>query len=162
MTSREELLLVRLNEAANHQGYPEAFGGSWTKLAADAAREIERLRAWQRARLEEVDARRAGVAQCPAGWKLVPIEPTDEMVEVGCDNNSTQWNEGTDNGFAADVANDVYVSMVRAAPSPVTSSLRACTCHPGERIVPCQQKYAASECHSAWLLSLSSKQGNTP
>lgn len=38
----------------------------------------------------------------------------------------------------------------------VTSTERACTCHPDERIVPCQQKYAASECHSAWLLSLSS------
>lgn len=54
----------------------------------------------------------------PTGHKLVPIEPTDSMVETGCDNNATQWTEGTDRGFPADVANDVYVSMVRASPAP--------------------------------------------
>lgn len=58
--------------------------------------------------------------QVPDGWKLVPIEPTDAMIEVGCENNPTQWNEGTDSGFAADVANDVYVSMVRASAFPST------------------------------------------
>jgi hypothetical protein len=51
----------------------------------------------------------------PEGYALVPLIPTPEMIEVGCGNNSTQWNDGTDDGFAADVANDVYVSMVRAA-----------------------------------------------
>lgn len=60
--------------------------------------------------------------QVPDGWKLVPIEPTDAMIEVGCENNPTQWNEGTDSGFAADVANDVYVSMVRASAFPSTES----------------------------------------
>lgn len=66
-----------------------------------------------------------GLAQdAPSGWKLVPIEPTDAMVEVGCDNNPTQWNEGTDNGFAVDVANDVYVSMVRSAPAAPQQSPR--------------------------------------
>ena len=53
------------------------------------------------------------LAEC--GYVIVPIKPTETMIEAGCDNNPTQWNEGTDLGFAADVANDVYVGMVRAA-----------------------------------------------
>lgn len=58
ITSREELLLVRLREAADHRGYPESFGGSWTQLALDALREIERLR--------------AGVAQTSCCYGLAP------------------------------------------------------------------------------------------
>jgi hypothetical protein len=64
-----------------------------------------------------------GVAQRPTvpdGYALVPLLPTPRMVEVGCDNNPTQWNDGTPDGFAADVANDVYVSMVRASMVPST------------------------------------------
>lgn len=61
--------------------------------------------------------RRAPAQSVPEGWKLVPIEPTAEMIETGCDNNPTMFNEGTDDGFTADVANDVYVAMVRAAPA---------------------------------------------
>ena len=52
------------------------------------------------------------------GYAIVPLIPTPRMVEVGCDNNPTQWNEGTSADFAADVANDVYVAMVRAALAP--------------------------------------------
>jgi hypothetical protein len=51
----------------------------------------------------------------PEGYVLVPLIPTARMIEVGCDNNPTMWNEGTPDGFAAEVANDIYVSMVRAA-----------------------------------------------
>lgn len=50
----------------------------------------------------------------PDGYALVPLIPTARMIEIGCDNNPTMWNDGTPDGFAADVANDVYVSMVRA------------------------------------------------
>jgi len=46
------------------------------------------------------------------GWVMVPLNPTDDMIEAGCANNPTQWNEGTDLGFAADVANDVYRAML--------------------------------------------------
>lgn len=52
------------------------------------------------------------------GYKLVPIEPTRAMIEAGCEHNPTQWNDRTDDGFSADVANDVYVAMVNAAPAP--------------------------------------------
>jgi hypothetical protein len=89
MTDREETLVRALDRTIDDN----------EKLRA----EIERLRA---------------VAQAvPEGWKLVPIEPTAEMIETGCDNNPTMFNEDTDDGFAADVANDVYVAMVRAAPA---------------------------------------------
>ena len=56
--------------------------------------------------------------QAPDGWKLVPIVPTKKQLEAGTDNNPTQWTDGTDPGFSIDVANDVYVSMVREAPAP--------------------------------------------
>lgn len=49
------------------------------------------------------------------GVALVPREPTQAMIIAGCENNPTQWNEGTDLGFAADVANDVYRAMIAAA-----------------------------------------------
>lgn len=41
-------------------------------------------------------------------------EPTEAMLEAGCSSNPTSWNEGTDDGFAADVANDVYRAMIGA------------------------------------------------
>ncbi len=47
---------------------------------------------------------------------VVPREPTAEMIIAGCENNPTQWSDGTDDGFAADVANDVYLAMIAAAP----------------------------------------------
>jgi hypothetical protein len=49
------------------------------------------------------------------GFVVVPVIPTPAMIEAGCDNNPTSWNEGTDLGFAADVANDVYRAMLSAA-----------------------------------------------
>jgi hypothetical protein len=56
-----------------------------------------------------------GGVRLPHGYALVPTKPTPAMIEAGCEQNPTQWNEGTDLGFAADVANDVYVAMVSAA-----------------------------------------------
>jgi len=49
------------------------------------------------------------------GFVIVPKVPTEKMIIVGCENNPTLWTEETDDGFAAIVANDVFVSMVRAA-----------------------------------------------
>lgn len=65
-----------------------------------------------------------GVAQAvPEGFALVPLKPTLAMIEAGCENNPTQWNDGTDDGFTSDVANNVYVAMVRAG-SLVSSTVR--------------------------------------
>lgn len=77
----------------------------------------ELVKGWN-TRAQPVSAAQAA----PEGWKLVPLIPDESMIEVGCENNSTQWDEGTDLGFAADVANDVYVSMVRAAPQPASNA----------------------------------------
>jgi hypothetical protein len=68
---------------------------------------------------EPTDKERAQIALTAAlavdGVALVPREPTEAMIIAGCENNPTQWNEGTDLGFAADVANDVYRAMITAA-----------------------------------------------
>jgi hypothetical protein len=53
----------------------------------------------------------------PKGWKLVPIKPDKGQIVAGCENNPTQWTDETPDTFSADVANDVYVSMVAAAPT---------------------------------------------
>jgi hypothetical protein len=39
-------------------------------------------------------------------------EPTEKMIGAGCSNNPTQWNENTDDDFAADAANDVWIAMI--------------------------------------------------
>lgn len=64
-----------------------------------------------------VEEIRSGITAALAvdGVALVPKEPTEAMIIAGCENNPTQWNEGTDLDFAADVANDVYRAMVSAA-----------------------------------------------
>lgn len=59
------------------------------------------------------------VALAVDGVALVPKEPSEAMIIAGCENNPTQWDEGTDDGFAADVANDVYRAMVSAAQNRV-------------------------------------------
>jgi hypothetical protein len=60
----------------------------------------------------------AQAVRAPSGYALVPLIPTRAMLEAGTDNNPTQWTDGTDPGFAIDVANDIYVSMVLAAQPP--------------------------------------------
>ncbi|HVK82362.1 MAG TPA: hypothetical protein VM915_17315 [Verrucomicrobiae bacterium] len=49
-----------------------------------------------------------------AGYAVVPVRPTLSMVRAGMDNNPTVFTKA-EPGFARDVANDVYVAMVRAA-----------------------------------------------
>lgn len=51
-------------------------------------------------------------------WKLVPVEPTPEMIEAGDVANPTAWNEDTDLGFGCDVAFEVYRAMLAASPQP--------------------------------------------
>lgn len=65
--------------------------------------------------------------RAPDGFALVPLIPTPKMVEIGCENNPTIWTDETDDDFAATVANDIYVSMVRTV---VTSTDQKCTCPP--------------------------------
>ncbi|MDQ0305443.1 hypothetical protein J2S75_004507, partial [Ancylobacter polymorphus] len=52
-----------------------------------------------------------------AKWKLVPVEPTPEMIEAGDVANPTAWNEDTDLGFGCDVAFEVYRAMLAASPA---------------------------------------------
>ncbi len=43
----------------------------------------------------------------PAGWKTVPVEPTEEMISAGCD----QWDDGKAEG-------EIYRAMLAASPAP--------------------------------------------
>ncbi|MGL4755999.1 MAG: hypothetical protein ACRCXB_26880 [Aeromonadaceae bacterium] len=55
----------------------------------------------------------AGVGNMvPEGWKLVPVEPTQEMVEVGCEHEGSRINDG------AGYARVLYAKMLAAAPKP--------------------------------------------
>lgn len=58
----------------------------------------------------------------PKGYALVPIDPTPEMIMAGIDNNPTSRNEDTDQGFPAQIANDVYRAMLSAALQPTEGS----------------------------------------
>lgn len=82
----------------------------------------ERLRLICRMAREALSA----AQRAPDGFALVPLIPTPKMIEIGCENNPTIWTDETDDDFAATVANDIYVSMVRTA---VTSTTR---CHTAE------------------------------
>lgn len=67
---------------------------------------------------------RAHPAPRPAdGWKLVPVEPTDEMADKG-DNYLPQFVPGADGcrPDGDDIARDVYRAMLQAAPTPPAAS----------------------------------------
>lgn len=49
------------------------------------------------------------------GMACVPVEPTEEMIIAGCEANPTLFVHGTERGFPADVAHDVYRAMIAAA-----------------------------------------------
>ena len=59
-------------------------------------------------------------------WKLVPVDPTEGMVEAGGVANPTDWNEGTDYTFPCDVAEAVYRAMLAAAPQPAPAGEPVC------------------------------------
>ena len=60
--------------------------------------------------LEQPDARPPVMA--PEGWKLVPVEPTDEMVEAG-DHEIEKWGVDASSSGA-------FRAMLAAAPQPQT------------------------------------------
>ena len=78
----------------------------------------------------------AQAAPVPEGYALVPLIPTAAMIEAGCENNPTQWNNRTDPRFTADVANDVYVSMVRVAALPSGGGLLHTSSRPNRKLNP--------------------------
>lgn len=61
-------------------------------------------------------------AGMPAGFKLVPINPTEKMIVAGAEANQTQWSDETPDTFSSDVANDVYRAMVYAVEAPRQSA----------------------------------------
>jgi hypothetical protein len=77
--------------------------------AADQAQriaELEKERDELRARLTELEYTRP-VPAIPAGWKLVPVEPTPEMLEAGLSAQNEAWNVHYTH---------IYAAMLAAAP----------------------------------------------
>jgi hypothetical protein len=73
------------------------------------------IRSRLRRRLAVDTSVRGAERGCPGRLRPYPVAPTQQRIEAGCDNNPTHWNEGIPDGFAADVANDIYVSILKAA-----------------------------------------------
>ncbi|KIX25550.1 hypothetical protein [Aeromonas salmonicida] len=73
---------------------------------------------------ERIDAALAGKLPEPAmpeGWKLVPVEPTQEMVAVGCEDEGSRITDG------AEFARALYADMLAAAPKPAPTKGRTIT-----------------------------------
>ncbi|ORJ13416.1 hypothetical protein A7D02_07320 [Aeromonas salmonicida] len=73
---------------------------------------------------ERIDAALAGTLPEPAmpeGWKLVPVEPTQEMVAVGCEDEGSRITDG------AEFARALYADMLAAAPKPAPTKGRTIT-----------------------------------
>ena len=56
--------------------------------------------------------------QIPDGWKLVPIEPTDEMIDEGLQNLPC-----TPRGVTYKTTKDVYKAMIDASPPTNTEDI---------------------------------------
>jgi hypothetical protein len=68
--------------------------------------ELEAQRDQLRAELEKV--------RVPEGWKLVPVEPTREMLDRGSHNVNCNYHYGT----METIAKHAYKAMLTAAPTP--------------------------------------------
>ncbi len=56
----------------------------------------------------------------PDGWKLVPAEPTDEMIAAAMDCDDVSFDKDDDSLFYVH-HNSIYTAMLAAAPSPIAS-----------------------------------------
>ena len=62
-------------------------------------------------RIEELEAQVRELTT-PEGWQMVPVEPTQKMVAVGCENEGSRITDG------AEFARALYADMLAAAPKP--------------------------------------------
>jgi hypothetical protein len=77
---------------------------------------IERIGRDRGSAIDAWNRRSAVSATVPTGFKVVPVEPTEEMLDMGMAANVISRDEDTDGGFPREVANDVYRAMIEAAP----------------------------------------------
>ena len=71
---------------------------------------------WIRELRAENERLRASPASAPEGWKLVPFEPTDAMIECGCRALGALYGQYG--------ASEAYRAMLAAAPTPPVSEDR--------------------------------------
>lgn len=65
-----------------------------------------------------------GTATIPAGWKLVPVEPTTQMVEAGEVPDLPQDLATCSHVYAFAAFKRIYKAMVEASPSPQDSAAK--------------------------------------
>lgn len=77
------------------------------KLAHEIAQAHKRFGEWVYE--DMVDAIRAALLTAPPGWKLVPVEPTQEMLDEVCSSDGIEpWTD--------EVVTSTYRAMIAAAP----------------------------------------------
>ncbi|EDE8096506.1 hypothetical protein BZR10_20505, partial [Salmonella enterica subsp. enterica serovar Newport] len=57
-----------------------------------------------------------------AGWVMVPVEPTDEMIVAAMDSDDVTYNESDDTVFYVH-HREIYKAMLAAAPHQETANL---------------------------------------
>lgn len=62
---------------------------------------------------EALELRMCSTSEAPDGWKLVPIDPTEEMIEAHIDE---QILSGDETGISLENPSDCYRAMINAAP----------------------------------------------
>ena len=103
--------------------------------ASGVGYEIDVLAFWEkqhaavaalRAALEQPqDHHEQTIDMVPAGWKLVPVEPTLEMIKEMCAYDGTEYS----NPFDSDDFKDDYRNMLASAPKPPVMRQSVTNCH---------------------------------
>jgi hypothetical protein len=87
-------------------------------LHVDFPEEDGRLE-WYAEQLEKAFDKLVAQPVVPQGWKLVPIEPTDEMLVADCD---------LDGFVGVDDTRKLYTAMLAAAPAPLVEPVQTTEC----------------------------------
>lgn len=96
-------------------------GADWTpaevyKLRVEVARLNKELAVEEQRTKDAMDAAaEADKRVVPEGWKLVPVEPTDTMLNMACDEYE-RWGGDACENFTLNDAKCVYDAMLAAAP----------------------------------------------
>jgi hypothetical protein len=98
--------------AWDDEGYKREFGEAMADIRAALEPLAKIARDWSDCPTEWIDiqeARRASPMPVPAGWRLVPVEPTEEMLTAGGEVYLTEFGP-----------RDIYRAMLSSSPSAPT------------------------------------------
>lgn len=94
-------------EAATEAAYAAVVDGGWSSVKEMGVKMFQAGVAWQR-------AQSAPAGAVPGGWRLVPVEPTPEMLQAGADEPLA----GDHDDDAPEDYRAVFKAMLAAAPQP--------------------------------------------